>query len=36
MIPLIGLTYKTFGRYRKENLQYFEESEKEIIDWILR
>ena len=34
MIPLIGLMYKTFGKYRKENLRYFEESEKEIIDWI--
>ena len=26
--------YKTFGRYRKENLVYFAESEKEIIDWV--
>lgn len=34
MIPLIGLMYRTFGKYRKENLQYFEESENEIIDWI--
>ena len=34
MIPLIGLMYKTFGRYRKENVAYFEQSEKEIIDWI--
>lgn len=34
MIPLIGLMYRTFGKYRKENLQYFEKSEKEIIDWI--
>ena len=34
MIPLIGLMYKTFGKYRKENLSYFEKSEKEIIDWI--
>ena len=34
MIPLIGLMYKTFGKYRKENLSYFEQSEKEIIDWI--
>ncbi len=34
MIPLIGLMYKTFGRYRKENLSYFEQSEKEITDWI--
>ena len=36
MIPLIGLMYRTFGKYRKENLRYFEESEKEIIDWIKR
>ncbi|MBR1797753.1 MAG: hypothetical protein IJ757_07065 [Clostridiales bacterium] len=34
MIPLIGLMYKTFGKYRKENIGYFEKSEKEIIDWI--
>ncbi|MCR4814672.1 MAG: alpha/beta hydrolase [Lachnospiraceae bacterium] len=34
MIPMIGLMYKTFGKYRKENLSYFESSEKEIIDWI--
>ena len=34
MIPLIGLMYKTFGRYRKENLSYFEQSEKEIIEWV--
>ncbi|MCR5321703.1 MAG: lysophospholipase [Lachnospiraceae bacterium] len=36
MIPLIGLMYRTFGKYRKENLSYFEQSEKEIIDWIKR
>ncbi|SEQ63226.1 hypothetical protein SAMN02910369_02164 [Lachnospiraceae bacterium NE2001] len=36
MIPLIGLMYKTFGKYRKENLRYFVESEREIIDWIMR
>ena len=34
MIPLIGLMYKTFGKYRKENIAYFEQSEKEIIEWI--
>lgn len=34
MIPLIGLMYKTFGRYRKENLAYFAQAEKEIIDWV--
>ena len=36
MIPLIGLMYKTFGKYRRENLSYFEKSEREIIDWIRR
>ena len=35
MIPLIGLMYRTFGKYRKENLLYFAESEREIIQWIL-
>ena len=34
MIPLIGLMYKTFGKYRKENLEYFAQAEKEIIDWV--
>ena len=34
MIPLIGLMYKTFGKYKKENLSYIESSEKEIIQWI--
>ena len=34
MIPLIGLMYKTFGKYRKENIRYFEESERKIIAWI--
>lgn len=34
MIPLIGLMYKTFGKYRKDNLAYFEQTEKEVIDWI--
>ena len=33
MIPLIGLMYKTFGKYKKENLSYFEQSEREIIAW---
>ncbi len=35
MIPLIGFMYKTFGKYRKENISYFEQSEKEIIEWIM-
>lgn len=34
MIPLIGLMYKTFGKYRKENLRYFADSEQEIIQWV--
>lgn len=33
MIPLIGLVYKTFGKYRKENMEYFEKTEREVIDW---
>lgn len=34
MIPMIGRIYKTFGKYRKINLMYLEQSEKEIISWI--
>lgn len=34
MIPLIGFMYKSFGKHRKENMKYFEQSEKEIIEWI--
>ena len=34
MIPLIGLMYRSFGRYRKENMGYFSRSEREIISWI--
>jgi esterase/lipase len=34
MIPFIGLMYKTFGKYRKENMEYFEQTEQEIINWI--
>lgn len=34
MMPVIGLMYKTFGKYKSENLSYFEQSEKEIIEWI--
>lgn len=36
MIPLIGFMYKTFGKYRKENMRYFEETEKTVIEWILK
>lgn len=34
MIPLIGLMYKTLGKYRKENMEYFEKAEREVINWI--
>ena len=34
MIPLIGLMYRSFGRYRRDNMEYFQRSEKEIIAWI--
>ncbi len=34
MIPLIGLMYQSFGKYRKDNLAYFAQAEKEIIDWV--
>lgn len=35
MIPLIGLMYRTFGRYKHENLAYFAQAEKEIINWVM-
>lgn len=34
MIPLIGLMYKSFGKHKKECMAAFEQSEKEIIDWL--
>ena len=34
IIPLIGFVYKTFGKYRKENISYLKQSEREIIRWI--
>lgn len=34
MIPLVGLMYRSFGKYKKENLIALERSEKEIIDWL--
>lgn len=34
MAPLIGLVYRSFGKYRKENMDYFSRSEREIISWI--
>ena len=30
-----GMENLTFGKYRKENLRYLEESEKEIIAWLV-
>ena len=34
MILLIGLMYRSFGRYRRDNMEYFQKSEKEIIAWV--
>jgi len=34
MIPLVGLMYRTFGKYREENLEYFRQAESEIIRWL--
>ena len=34
LMPLIGIMYKSFGKYRKENLEYFAQAEKEIIEWV--
>lgn len=34
MIPLIGLMYKTFGKYKDLNISYFDNTEKEIIKWL--
>ena len=34
MIPLVGLMYRTFGKYRKENMAYFKQSERAIIEWV--
>ena len=35
MIPIIGLMYKSFATHKKECMQALEQSEKEIINWIL-
>lgn len=35
MIPTIGLIYRSFNKYRKDCMVALEESEKEIIKWIL-
>lgn len=34
MIPLIGLMYRTFGKYKDLNISYFDNTEKEIIKWL--
>ena len=34
MIPFIGLMYRSFGKYRRENMEYCRRSEEEIIAWI--
>jgi len=34
MIPLIGLMYKTFGKYKELNISYFDNTEKMIIKWL--
>ena len=34
MIPFIGLMYRTFGKYKDLNISYFDNTEKEIIEWI--
>jgi len=34
MMPVVGYFYKTFGKYRKENLEYIAQCEKAIVEWI--
>ena len=34
MIPLIGLMYRSFGKYRRDNMAYFEQAERAIIEWV--
>ena len=34
MIPLVGMMYKSFGKHKKECMAAFEQSEKEIINWL--
>ena len=34
MIPAIGFLYRSFGKYKKECMKAFEDSEKEIIGWL--
>ena len=33
LIPAIGIMYRTFSKYRKENLSYMEQADCEIIQW---
>ncbi len=34
MLPIVGMAYKTLGKYKKESLEAFAKSEKAIIDFI--
>ena len=34
IIPLVGMMYKSFGKHKKECMAAFEQSEKEIINWL--
>lgn len=34
-LPIIGLLYRSFAKYKKECMDALEESEKEIINWIM-
>lgn len=34
ILPLVGIMYKTFGKYKTACMQAFEQSEKEIISWL--
>ena len=34
LIPLIGIAYKSFGKYKKECMDAFVKSESEIINWL--
>ena len=34
MLPLIGIFFRTLGRYKKLNISYFEQTEREVIKWI--
>ena len=35
MLPLVGFIYKTFGKHKMECMNALEESEKEIVNWVL-